>query len=157
MQRRELFAKILRPAAPKEQPRAITPPYFSGKFDCAGCSAPCVSACDRELLAFSQDQVSFSVKHKGCNFCKECALACEGIEKEVLSLKFSQNIAAKTSINVGSCLAWNGVICYNCQDVCKYKAIDFFGVFRPTINERCNSCGECISACFKNSISMESL
>ncbi|MBE3022428.1 MULTISPECIES: 4Fe-4S dicluster domain-containing protein [Campylobacter] len=158
MQRRALFTKILKPVtAVGEQPRFITPPYFSGEFDCEGCDAPCVSVCARELLSFDGQRVIFDVKDRGCNFCKECAIACESVKKSVLDLKFSQNIGAKTAIQVNSCLAWNDVICYNCQDACKYKAIDFLGVFRPMINERCNSCGECINACFKHSIKMESL
>lgn len=154
MQRRELFSKFL---GAKTAPKFIPPPYFSGEFNCLECEAPCVDSCKRELLEYKSDRVEFRVKELGCNFCKECAIACQSTQREVINLKFDKKIAAKTTIDTGSCLAWNDTICYNCQDVCKFRAIDFFGVFRPIINDKCVNCGECFYVCFKNSISMECL
>lgn len=155
LSRRRLFTKIL--GAKEQAPNFIAPPYFCGEFDCVNCHAPCVKACGRELLRFENQRVIFEFKNLGCNFCKDCAIACEKIGKEVLSLKFPAKIEAKVSIDVASCLAWNNTICYNCQDVCKFRAIDFFGVFRPVINERCTGCAQCLEVCFKNSIKMEAL
>ncbi len=153
--RRELFNKIL--GAGKTAPKAITPPYFSGEFDCTLCDAPCVGACERELLSFEEDKVVFKVKKLGCNFCEACAVACEQAGRKSLGLNFAKSVNAKVSIEVNSCLAWNDTICYNCQDACKFRAIDFLGVFRPMINERCTGCGECFDVCFKNSLKMEAL
>lgn len=163
MQRRELFAKILKPVlpntacVPQEQAKFIAPPYFSGEFDCVDCEAACVTACERELLKFTDSGVKFEIGQKGCNFCEKCAVACEQIGKTSLNLKFPAKIQARTSISVNSCLAWNEVICYNCQDACKFRAIEYLGVFRPIINDRCTNCGDCVVACFKNSIEMEAL
>ena len=71
--RRELFTKFL---GGKTAQKFIAPPYFCGEFNCVDCEAPCVSACDRELLNFENERVNFKFKSLGCNFCKECALAC---------------------------------------------------------------------------------
>lgn len=57
------------------------------------------------------------------------------VGRNTLNIKFLANINAKALINV-TCLAWNGVICYNCQDACEYKAISYLGVFRPVVNDK---------------------
>lgn len=158
MQRRKLFTKILKPVVGiDEYSGFITPPYFSGEFNCIDCAHDCISSCDRGLLSFDEGRVVFSLKDRGCNFCKECAIACEALGKGVLGLNFKPKVGAKISIDVGSCLAWNSIMCYNCLDACKYNAINFLGVFRPMVNENCNSCGECINRCFNDSIKLESL
>ena len=152
--RRELFSKIL---GAKPAPKFIDPPFFSGEFDCAGCDASCVSACEKELLIFENERVVFKVKKLGCDFCEECAKACQSSGRRTLNLSSPKSINAKVSINVASCLAWNDTICYNCLDACKFKAVEFLGVFRPIINQNCVSCGECFDVCFKNSLEMEAL
>lgn len=58
----------------------------------------------------------------------------------------------KLQINVSKCVAWNGVVCSSCADVCHAKAIKFFGLFRPVINENCDNCNDCITSCFKGAI-----
>ncbi|WP_462108991.1 4Fe-4S dicluster domain-containing protein [Campylobacter concisus] len=152
--RRELFSKIL---GAKSAPKFITPPFFSGEFDCDGCDASCVNACEKELLSFENERVVFKVKKLGCDFCEECAKACQSIGKTTLNLNSPKSINAKVSIDVSSCLAWNDTICYNCLDACKFKAVEFLGVFRPIVNQNCVSCGECFDVCFKNSLQMEAL
>ena len=152
--KRELISKIL---GAKPAPKFINPPFFSGEFDCAGCDASCVSACEKELLSFENERVVFKVKKLGCDFCEECAKACQSSCRRTLNLSSPKSINAKVSINVASCLAWNDTICYNCLDACKFKAVEFLGVFRPIINQNCVSCGECFDVCFKNSLEMEAL
>ncbi|NLK66151.1 MAG: 4Fe-4S ferredoxin [Campylobacteraceae bacterium] len=138
----------------KKEP--IYPPYFSGKFECLECdSKPCIASCERSLLEFSDGVIKFSPNEKGCNFCDSCAVACEEVGKNTLNLKFNKAINAKALIDINSCLSWNQTICYNCADVCNFKAIDFFGMFKPTINSNCTGCGECIGVCFANSINLK--
>ena len=62
--------------------------------------------------------------------------------------------AQKLQINTTTCLAWNDVVCSNCADVCHARAIEFLGLFRPVINEKCDNCNECISSCFKGAINV---
>ncbi|ALV24863.1 ferredoxin-type protein [Campylobacter iguaniorum] len=148
LSKRALFGKIL---GANEKPQDIMPPYFGGKFDCLECDLLCIKACHRDVLIYEEGRVKFDTSKLGCDFCKECANVCPN---GVLSLENPAIINAKTFINVNSCLAWNDVICYNCYDVCKFKAIEYFGVFRPVINQKCVNCGECLSSCFKSAISM---
>lgn len=131
--------------------KPVNPPYFSGEFDCKDCKAPCVLSCQRNLLKFNETSVEFVPNEYGCNFCENCAKACP---KNVISLKNKHSIDAFAKINVNVCLAWNETICYSCLDVCKYKAIEYFGVFRPTVNENCVGCGECIGVCFVKAMSI---
>lgn len=145
--RRELFAKFK-----QREPESISPPYFSGEFDCVNCPAPCVDSCDRNLLEFDNGRVKFDHNKLGCNFCKECAIACESTGKNVLNLSNLAFINANVEINTATCLAWNGVICYNCLDICKFRAIEYLGMFRPTINDKCVGCSECVSVCVNNSV-----
>lgn len=145
--RRNLFAKFK-----QREPRLIAPPYFSGEFDCINCHAPCVSSCQRELLEFYDGRVKFNQYKLGCNFCKECAIACESIGKSVLNLAYPAKINASVEINTATCLAWNEVICYNCLDICKFRAIEYLGMFRPTVNDSCVGCSECVSVCINNSV-----
>ena len=62
--------------------------------------------------------------------------------------------AQKLQINTATCLAWNDVVCSSCADVCHARAIEFLGLFRPVINEKCDNCNECISSCFKGAINV---
>lgn len=137
----------------KFEKKSINPPYFGGKFNCQDCTAPCVLACDRNLLKFNENYVEFIPNDRGCNFCEKCANACINF---VLNTKNSKNINALAKINVNLCLAWNNTMCYSCMDVCKYLAIEYFGVFRPVINEKCVGCGECIGSCFLKALNLVS-
>lgn len=77
------------------------------------------------------------------------------IENSRIPNNFIENKEAqKLQINTATCLAWNGVICSNCADVCHARAIEFLGLFRPVINEKCDNCNECISSCFKGAINV---
>ena len=148
--RRAIFAKLT--GSEKSEPGIIAPPFFSGKFECQDCDAPCVTACHSNLLKFENDTVKFETF--GCDFCGDCAKACE---RGVLSPNNPREINAITQISVNDCVAWNGVICYNCQDACRSKrAIEFFGMLRPQINaKKCDNCGVCVSACFANAINLK--
>lgn len=133
----------------------ISPPYFNGNFECENCIGECIKSCDKNLLKFDGKKVQFLVNENGCDFCEKCVKACENLGKNTLNLKFGAKILATAEIKINACLAWNSVICYNCFDICKFKAIEYFGVFRPLINQNCVGCGECVGACFKNAINLK--
>ncbi|MCZ6132545.1 4Fe-4S ferredoxin [Campylobacter ureolyticus] len=135
--------------------KTIYPPYFSGKFECLECKAPCVTSCDKNLIKLKENFVYFEPNEFGCDFCKKCAIACQENQKNTLNLDFGAKINAVAKIEITSCLAWNNTICYNCYEVCKFKAIEYFGVFKPTINKNCIGCGECVGACFKEALSLK--
>ncbi|MCI6988604.1 MAG: 4Fe-4S ferredoxin [Campylobacter sp.] len=130
----------------------IPPPYFGGEFDCKECEKLCVINCPREVLKSSGDEVEFLPNQKGCNFCEICAQICP---ENVLNLANGKFIKAKTTIKVNVCLAWNSVVCYNCFDACKFKGIEYLGMFRPVINSNCVNCSECVGVCFVNAIEIK--
>lgn len=66
----------------------------------------------------------------------------------------NSGIRAKPRIDIKACIAWNDVVCNNCADVCHARAIEFLGLFRPQINERCDGCNDCITSCFKGAINV---
>ena len=38
-------------------------------------------------------------------------------------------------------------MCFSCKDPCLDNAIDFKAMFMPEINDKCTSCGFCLSRC----------
>ena len=61
---------------------------------------------------------------------------------------------SKIQIDTHKCLAWNGVICNTCADICHARAIEFLGLYRPIINENCDKCNDCLTSCFKGAINV---
>ena len=83
------------------------------------------------------------------------SLGNSGVSKpENFDSENSPTEAQKLQINTTTCLAWNDVVCSSCADVCHARAIEFLGLFRPVINEKCDNCNECISSCFKGAINV---
>ena len=69
-----------------------------------------------------------------------------------------QKVDAKFNIDINSCLAWNGVMCSSCKDMCNENAISFLGVFRPTIDMlKCTGCGFCYGVCPPYSIKFSAI
>lgn len=66
----------------------------------------------------------------------------------------SENSEQKIQIDTHKCLAWNGVVCSTCADVCHARAIEFLGLYRPMINEKCDNCNDCLTSCFKGAINV---
>ena len=76
------------------------------------------------------------------------------LEKKSKQYKNEQN--KKAIINTKLCLAWDNVICNACQDSCPKKAIEFLGLFRPVINDKCsaNNCDLCMQNCLRGAINV---
>ncbi|MEH1010307.1 hypothetical protein QM027_04915 [Campylobacter concisus] len=74
----------------KAAPKFTDPPFLAEEFDCAGCEASCVSACEKELLSFENERVVFKVKKLGCDFCEECAKACQSSGRRTLKFKLAK-------------------------------------------------------------------
>jgi ferredoxin-type protein NapF len=149
--KREAFASLASRFKKKSLKKEIRPPCVKEETlfhkYCPDCEdTPCVSICEEEIIKIGDDKTPhLNFKNSGCTFCEECAKACP---TGVLSLDSDKKIEAKFSINVHSCLAWNSVMCSSCKDICYDDAIEFFGVFRPTIDEyKCSSCGFCYNVC----------
>ena len=117
--------------------------------ECPNCEdKPCVAVCEEEIIKVNEEGIPFLDFHaSGCTFCEECAKACSF---GVLSLKddIKDCIYINVGINTNTCLAWNDVICSTCRDVCDERAVEFFGLMRPTVNkDKCTGCGFCHGVC----------
>ena len=124
---------------------------------CTRCN-DCITACPTKILERGSGgfpQVNFS---KGeCEFCGDCVTSC----KESAFVPDWENNAPwniKATID-DSCIAYKGVVCRTCEEMCDERAIKFHpkvgGVSTPEINlEHCNGCGACVEPCPINSVKM---
>ena len=158
--RRGFFKSFSAPFNQKDDEwRPIRPPYNRDKSlfqkECISCEEkPCVAVCDEEIIKISDDgTVYLDFSKRGCTYCDECALSCQ---KGVLLLDStnSNRIDAHIELDMTKCVAWHGVICSSCSDVCYDRAIKFLGMLRPEINyENCTNCGFCVGVCPSYAIS----
>jgi ferredoxin-type protein NapF len=159
MKRRELFSSLASSFNKKEkQEKILRPPYFQDESifftNCTSCDGLCSTACEENIIIIQKDFTpKLDFTSSGCTYCDECANICPN---EVLKLEYKKNIDAKIEIDVLSCLAWNQTMCFSCKDPCLDDAIDFLGMFRPSINDKCTSCGFCIKVCPTNAIKIVS-
>ena len=150
MKRRELFSSLASSFKKEDkQELIIRPPYFNDEAlfleDCIKCEGLCAPVCETNIIVIQEDKTpKLDFSNNGCTFCDECANVCPG---EVLKPEYQKNIDVKVSINVLKCLAWNQTMCFSCKDPCLDNAIDFLGMFRPEINDKCTSCGFCLKVC----------
>jgi len=161
MERRELFSFLSSSVKPKqsdsEKEIVVRPPYFknSDAFDteCQDCDGKCASLCQEQIIIIGEDKTPrLDFSSRGCTYCDECAIGCP---KDVLNLEDKRKIDVDVYIDQASCLSWNGVMCFSCKDPCLEDAIDFKAMFMPEINDKCTSCGFCISRCPSNSIMLK--
>jgi ferredoxin-type protein NapF len=113
----------------------------------------CGKVCEEEIIKFDENGLPFlDFESSGCTFCKECALACPN---EIFDTDLPFKINAFAIIQTALCIGWKGTMCFACKDVCEPEAIDFFGLYRPTVNQNCSGCGMCVNLCPTNAIKME--
>jgi ferredoxin-type protein NapF len=160
MERRELFSFLsssIQGDVKGKKQRIIRPPYYDDKdaFDkeCHKCDGKCASFCQEQIIVIAEDKTPFlDFSEGGCTYCDECANVCE---YDVLFLQNKHTIDANVTIDEKSCLSWQGVMCFSCKDPCLEDAIEFQAMFMPHIDEqKCTSCGFCISRCPSASITI---
>jgi len=155
MQRRELFSFLSSSIkdAVREKPEKlliVRPPYFGDEsafdIECQNCEGLCATSCQEQIIIIGEDKTPrLNFSKSGCTYCDECATACS---PNVLTLENKKEINVDVIISKKSCMSWEGVMCFSCKDPCLEDAIDFQAMFMPTINqEKCTSCGFCISRC----------
>lgn len=153
MDRRELFSFLsssIKGEERKVKEMLIRPPYYSdlNDFDkeCQTCEGTCATLCQEQIIIIGEDKTPrLDFSNSGCTYCDDCADACE---PNVLQIEFKKLIDTGIRIDEATCMSWNAVMCFSCKDPCLENAIDFQAMFMPTINqEKCTSCGFCISRC----------
>lgn len=145
--RRGIFTSLLS----RSTPAPLRPPYGANeelfRQECPSCvDAPCVAVCEEAVIGLREDGTpALVLEQSGCTFCQACAKACP---KEVLCVTHPETILGKVAIDTAACLAWNGVVCATCKEVCGERAITFFGLYRPVVSqETCTACGFCYGVC----------
>jgi len=154
-ERRELFSflstsivDVVKEKKTKET--ILRPPYFSdiNAFDieCQNCEGLCATSCQEQIIIIGDDKTPrLDFSKSGCTYCDDCALACI---PNVLKVEDKKLIEEKVVISQTQCMSWEGVMCFSCKDPCLEDAIEFKAMFMPTIDqEKCTSCGFCISRC----------
>ena len=163
MDRRELFGFLsssLSGEGKVEKEILIRPPYYNDLDDfdkeCHNCDALCATLCQEQIIVIAEDKTPrLDLSKNGCTYCDDCAIACE---PNVLQIENKKLIDAGIRINESTCMSWSGVMCFSCKDPCLENAIDFKAMFMPTINqEKCTSCGFCISRCPSEAIDIKAL
>jgi ferredoxin-type protein NapF len=160
MQRRELFSSLASSIknATKEKPeKLVRPPYNDDETlfhnECDKCDAKCATVCEEKIIKIATDATPYlDFSNSGCAYCDKCAAACEF---GVLTLEKKSFVGAKVTIDQSKCYSWQGVMCFSCKDPCLEDAIDFKAMFMPVINDKCTSCGFCVSRCPAQSIMVE--
>ena len=158
MQRRELFSSLAASLkSDNKQEKLLRPPYFGDESlfhnECSKCEAICATVCEEEIINIADDKTPYIVfSSNGCTYCDECAKACEF---GVLKVEDKKLLSASISINKAKCVSWHHTMCFSCKDPCLDNAIDFAAMFMPVINDKCTSCGFCISRCPTEAIEMK--
>jgi ferredoxin-type protein NapF len=150
MDRRELFGSLFSQKAKEKKETIIRPPYFidenSFLKECVECDGICSTFCEEKIIVIQEDKtpkIDFSLG--GCTYCDACAVACPN---EVLKVVYKKNIQQTIEIDILKCMSWHGTMCFSCKDPCLDDAIEFLGIFKPSIlTNKCTSCGFCISVC----------
>jgi len=161
MQRRELFSFLSSSLkGEKRETLPIRPPYYDDlnafNTECQNCDGKCATLCQEQVIIIQEDKTPrLDFSSSGCSYCDECAVACEA---DVLKVESRRVIDAGIRIDESKCLSWQGVMCFSCKDPCLDDAIEFKAMFMPTINqEKCTSCGFCISRCPSDAIDIKVL
>ena len=134
------------------RPAALRPPWAIPEQlfieTCNGCGE-CVRICPENILKLGRGklpEVDFS--HGYCSFCGECAAVCR---EHVFDRDRESAWDLKADFSE-SCLPFQGVTCYTCEECCEEEAIRFrlgdSASPLPSLDaEACNGCGACFSPC----------
>lgn len=153
MDRRDFFKSFSK----DKDKNTIRPPFYnydiSNNEICVNCDAHCVFACPSNIIKLLEDKSPYlDFVDEGCTYCSDCVDACPS---EILSFANTKNIQAVVYIDENICLGHNKTMCFSCKDPCLDNAIDFASMFEPRINNKCTSCGFCISRCPVDAIKIQ--
>lgn len=115
---------------------------------CTACAA-CAEACPEGIITIRDGALpAIDFARGGCTFCGHCADACpEALFNSRTGMPWQHQIALGRN-----CLAYEGVVCQSCRDVCEPDAITFpaglASVATPRLDPACcTTCGACIGTC----------
>jgi ferredoxin-type protein NapF len=134
---------------------------------CTRCSE-CIDVCPESVLEKGDGGFPTINFQKGeCTFCGDCVDACDmpvfkSKEEKPWDLvaEIVKDASASVSLD-GACMAYQGVMCQSCKDVCDVRAVKLnysaLGMPVPEVNnELCTGCGACVSVCPTSAIKIQS-
>ena len=159
MDRRNLFSSLFSLKSQENKELILRPPYYkqesSFSTECLTCeNKPCISSCPENIIILTNDGTpKLTFGESGCTYCDECAINCP---TGVLDVENKQLIKANVEIDMLGCVSWKETMCFSCKDPCLEDAIEFLGIYKPSINsEKCTNCGFCVSRCPADAIVVE--
>ena len=135
----------------------VRPPWSVSEtlfIDACSTCGDCIKSCPENILELGRGhypKVNFKLGE--CTFCGDCVDVCK-----TGALDRSIQPAFAFSINIDEpCLAYHGVECRACGDLCEIEAISFKpslgGIAQPMLNsDSCTQCGACLSGCPVNAL-----
>ncbi|PJC86867.1 ferredoxin-type protein NapF [Vibrio sp. HA2012] len=148
--RRRLFSRLpkahINNQVPERMPWTVAEPAFVES--CTRCGK-CIGVCETGIIISGEGGFPEIDFHRGeCTFCGLCLQGCtEPVFISQTQLPWQQ------VADIGEqCLAYHGVECRSCGDMCGYAAIQFHlqagKIAVPVVNlDECTGCGACIRPC----------
>lgn len=151
--RRNLLFGRLSGESPLRPPWALEECDFIARCDRCG---ECARECPRGIIHMGDGgfpEIDFRIA--GCDFCEVCVAVCKPGALDLEEREPWRQMAV-----VGdNCFSERGVICRSCGEVCEMEAIRFQQVVGGITHvqmdvEACNGCGECLSICPADAITI---
>ena len=148
-------AAVVRPPGGQDEER-----FLAGCTRCEKCVEACpndaIKLCHLEdgIINLRTPQMNFYSNY--CDFCQQenggkplCVAACPTGSLVLDAGATAQNtVIGKAELTANWCLAYLGMGCHKCYDVCPWDAIALDDQNRPyVIEDKCNGCGACEAAC----------
>ena len=157
----ETIVKQLDDRVAKKAANYIRPPYAIAEMEfllaCTRCHA-CVEACPHQVIFPLSNKLgtevlgtpALSLVNKACLLCEDfpCVSTCEpqALKKDEQAAAFPK--LAKVSINVQTCLPYQGPECGVCVAACPVDGAIKLDMEKPVIDVAvCVGCGQCRQAC----------
>lgn len=136
---------------------------------CSRC-AKCIDVCPEKIIEQGDGGYpTVNFKRGECTFCAECVDVCaEPVFRNKdekpwdLVASITDKVSSSSVSLDGVCMAYQGVVCQSCKDVCDVRAIRMSyqtsTIPVPDIeNDICTGCGACLSVCPTQAIQMHSI
>lgn len=129
-------------------PRAVDEVLFERL--CDGCGL-CEQDCPNSVIEIQKGSALLNLDYNSCSMCNKCSEACP---TGALHPTVEPYIDLKPNF-ADSCNNYMQMDCHACQTACSAGAIKIEAGELPNVAlDKCNGCGECRSACYIGSVTL---